>query len=227
MLFYNKTTMLHSPSYLEHRCPTNSNINTWALHSLQTHPQPHQYKNAYRLHKFLFKQTSARNQWKFQIMHSIISAQALYGLQAIHLYPAQHRQLVALQDRTLRLILGITAAYKSKVSQEAVWKQAKEQCPKLQHITTMYWRQRTNLLYHVLRRTSGEWEHDLMFNSSGEPTVASSRKVGRPRFTWLEESVKHVFEAYHPGEHPRTPLATMITFVRPLAEARMMPPPRE
>jgi hypothetical protein len=58
------------------------------------------------------------------------------------------------------------------------------------HIREQYWKQRHALLEHVLRRAPGQWPFDILFRHTGLARIPTSRKVGRPRFTWLEESKK-------------------------------------
>ena len=84
--------------------------------------------------------------------------------------------------------------------------------PKLKHIHEIYWSQRSKLLEHVLRREQGEWEHDLLFDERNHVRIPVNRKVGRPRFTWLEETTKHVYRKLHPDSNDTLP--NMIAAVK-------------
>ena len=78
---------------------------------------------AFRLKEF-WKGCNAPRKWKLQVYNAIIISQLIYGLNTIHLTNSCLKTLDTFQLRGLRQILGIKAAFHSRISHDKVMEKA-------------------------------------------------------------------------------------------------------
>ena len=73
---------------------------------------------------FFWKKTNASLKWKLQIYNAIIISQISYGLDVMHLTESLYSKLDAFHYRGLRIVLGISHSYWSRVSNNRVFERA-------------------------------------------------------------------------------------------------------
>ena len=120
-------------------------------------------------------------QWKLQVFGVCIATRLVYGLTVACLNQVERRRLDGFQARCLRRVLGIQAAYYSRVSNASVLAQA-GQLPLSQQLL------RHQMIYmgNVARRPDHDPVRSSIFQ---EGTIhlrplSGMRRVGRPRLKW-------------------------------------------
>jgi hypothetical protein len=132
----------------------------------------------------LWRHTSVSRARKFLIFQATISSRALYGLSGAWLNASERRRLDGFQSKCLRKILGIPAAYFSRISNKEVLNRA-------QHVpyTTQLLKKQLMLYGRIGRAPDDDALRSLTF-CPGSLTPATSRfvrRVGRPRHEWASQ----------------------------------------
>ena len=125
---------------------------------------------------------------KLERYDSLVVSKGIWGLHVLSVLPTDFAYLEYIHGRCLRRILGIKAAFISRISHAAVRDRA--------HVDPLQCRVRRNqmkLLGHILRRPYDHPDRLCIFqpNDALEPrtTPDAVRRVGRPRTVWTETIV--------------------------------------
>ena len=159
---------------------------------------------AFRLKEF-WKGCNAPRKWKLQVYNAIIISQLIYGLNTIHLTNSCLKTLDTFQLRGLRQILGIKAAFHSRISHDKViekaniimnngedldinWEQFKTEKTgakeRIIRISEMIKKKQNTLLGHLIRAET--WDETLREVSIGQEmgkikrVWAYKKRVGKP-----------------------------------------------
>ena len=132
----------------------------------------------------LWRHTSVSRARKLLIFQATISSRALYGLSGAWLNASERRRLEGFQSKCLRKILGIPAAYFSRISNKEVLKRSEQAA-----YTTQLLKKQLMLFGRIARAHNDDPLRSLTF-CSGSLTPTTSkyvRRVGRPRHEWASQ----------------------------------------
>ena len=129
----------------------------------------------------VWRQSNLPRGRKLQIYRSLVESKLLYGLACCCLSAAELRRLNGFQARCLRQVLGIKAAYYSRVSNKTVLERAGRLSA-----SELLIRQQLTILGRVLRSPSDSSLQQAAFipNTLTPVTSFYVRRQGRPRKEW-------------------------------------------
>ena len=120
---------------------------------------------------------------KLRIFETCVASRALYGLHTAWLNQSERRRLDGFHARCMRRILGIPAAFYSRISNAEVLRQAGTRAlsASLLHRQLMYFA-------HISRRPAGSPLRDSVFEPGTVKLRSKTfeRRVGRPRTAWSD-----------------------------------------
>ena len=140
----------------------------------------------------LWRHSSLGRHRKIQILHGAVFSKLLYGLSTAWLNASERRRVDGFQNRCLRVIWGIKAAYWSRVSNARVLEITRQ----LQ-LTRSLEKQQFLLYGKAARQKEGNTMRDCAFCPGflRPATDRFVRKVGRPRLDWTTEMYKLASQA--------------------------------
>ena len=123
---------------------------------------------------------------KIRIFDACVVSKLTYGLQTACLSKAERRRLDGFHCRCLRRILRIPHAYVSRVSNNTVFERAHRK-----PLSTRLLQAQLLFLGQLARREGDDPVRRCIFQGGGFQMLPSlTRKRGRPRATWIDETMK-------------------------------------
>ena len=163
----------------------------------------------------LWKEPQISRAWKLTVFNSVIRSRIFYTLDTLELTPSHQKTLDTLYYRGIRRILEKRSTYidrfwtNERLLNEAnrLARNLRENRPKHCAFSQNYRSRRKILLAHLLRAPPSNLCRLSVLTAEDQDRIATHRKkrVGRPRYTWLQECLKdawtgHTEEPYQP-EH--------------------------
>ena len=122
---------------------------------------------------------------KLHIYTSLVESRFLYSLVSFVFTAAQKRRVDGFQNRCLRRIIGVSPAYVSRVSNEAVFSMVSHRCAmdRLLKRRLQFWGK-------ILLSPEGHPLRTAAFipGTNAAPTERFVRRVGRPAKEWIREA---------------------------------------
>ena len=147
--------------------------------------------------------------WKLVVFNAVVRSRIFYTLETLELTQSQQRTLDTLYFRGLRRILKKRATFIDRTwtherllhLANTLNAQAAPETPKHISFGTYYRLKRRKLVAHLLRAPVSNPCRRAILTSENTDLVDTCRKkrVGRPRFTWLQESLKDAWAVLAPG----------------------------
>ena len=121
--------------------------------------------------------------------YALIISKFLWGIHLLALLDTDFAYLDYVGARILRRILGLTAAYQSRISHADVFARAQRIWPPADPPSRMIKRKQFALLGHILRKPPRHPDRLLIFEPGTDlrPRGLEHRRVGRPRKRWTED----------------------------------------
>ena len=151
----------------------------------------------------LWTDTHIKNPWKLVVYNTVIRSRVFYTLETIELTPSQQRILDTLYYQGLRRILKKQSTFinrtwtKVRLLHLANSQQRRiaPDSPKHVDFSTYYRLKRRKLLAHLLRAPQNNLCRLSVLSPDNQDRTDSRRKkrVGRPRDTWLQESLREAW----------------------------------
>ena len=142
--------------------------------------------------------------WKLVVFNAIIRSRIFYTLETVELTPSHQRTLDTLYYRGLRKILHKPATYIDRTSTHerllnlanATARRVSRTATKHQPFSQYYLQRRRKLLGHLLRAPEMNICRQAVLSREDADLTTQYRKkrVGRPRYTWLQESLREAWE---------------------------------
>ena len=163
----------------------------------------------------LWKDTQISTAWKLIVFNAVVRSRIFYTLDTLELTPGQQRTLDTLFFRGLRKILHKPSTFIDRAwTHERLLQQANRmvtranrEAAKHQTFSTYYKIRRRKLLGHLLRAPPNNICRLSILTAEDQDLTEGRRKkrVGRPRYTWMQESLKEAWaeitaEPYHAEE---------------------------
>ena len=152
-------------------------------------------------------------EWKFQVYRSIFYALILYAMESIWLTPAQVARLERFHFLNMRSILGIKAAYISRVSHEDVHRQAHEKGLAVGSLAQVYISRSMKFLGHLLRHLDS-MEANVIFDHAMRPRLldqlVTPLRRGTPQGHWTEMTCVQAFNRFRYIRHDQVPPLTAL-----------------
>ena len=168
--------------------------------------------------------------WKLVVFNAVIRSRVFYTLETLELTPGQQRILDTLYFRGLRKLLKKRSAFIDRYwTHERLLNLANQHQRRvapnmLKHtsFSNYYKNRRRKLVGHLLRAPPHNLTRLSVLSPANIDRVDTRRKkrVGRPRYTWLYESMKEAWEQI--SEEPFTP-ETHFPILLELAQGRVQP----
>ena len=138
----------------------------------------------YRSLQKMWGHANISRQRKLQLLHSLVISKLLYGLATMWLVTTQRRRLDGFYARALRRVLGIPAAFISRVSNKTVFQKAG-----VTPLSEQLLHRQLVLLGKVARAPEADGlRADVFEGSTFKPLAGTQvRRVGRPRQDWTSE----------------------------------------
>lgn len=182
--------------------------------------------------KFFWKKTNASLKWKLLIYNAIIIAQVTYGLDVMHITETILRKLNAFHFRGLRIILGIEHSYYSRVTNQEVLRKANIVLNGGQDLE-LTWEQfillgnalrvvpvgdiilgrQQKILSHVMRADRADPMFEVSFTEDMFIKTLSSKRVGRPRQHFIQETMNRVYWNLYSREYDEEELYDRSTLL--------------
>ena len=168
--------------------------------------------------------------WKLTVFNAIIRTRIFYTLETLQITPSQQKKLDTLYYRGLRRILKKPSTYIDRTwtherllqTANQITRPMRQMRPRHIPFSTYYIQRRIQLLGHLLRANRYNLSRLAVLTMEDTDRINTGRKkrVGRPRNTWLQESLK---EAWH--KHTQAPWQEerAIPTLKDLAERRAQP----
>ena len=144
--------------------------------------------------------------WKLIVFNSIIRSRIFYTLETLELTPSQQKRLDTLFFRGLRKILKKPSTFIDRAwtherlltLANQIARTASRTAATHQPFSTYYKQRRRKLLGHLLRAPPTNISRLSILTEDNKDITDHRRKkrVGRPRFTWLTESLKEAWAEY-------------------------------
>jgi hypothetical protein len=137
----------------------------------------HEFRNLRRI----WSHASLSRKRKLEYFQAFVVSKLIYGLSTAWLVKMQQRRLDGFYARCLRRVLGIPAAYVSRISNKSVFDMAE-----VRPLTAQVRKQQICLLGRVGRSAAGSpLRRDTFVDNTLQPQVGRCvRRVGRPRQDW-------------------------------------------
>ena len=155
-----------------------------------------------------WKHCDVKTAFKITALDAVIRAKLLYGIESAQLTPSHQRRIEVFQLKGLRKILKMTTTFVERNNSNAeVFRRANEQIQnetedgakpkKVVPFVTCYLNSRMKKLSRIYKMLNEHpVEHiTLALNAEGHiiPWTSPNRRVGRPRFKWVTETMKEIW----------------------------------
>ena len=144
--------------------------------------------------------------WKLIVYNAVVRSRVFYTLETLELTPGQQRTLDTLYFRGLRKILKKRSTFidrywtHERLINLAIQHQRRAAPNMIKHVSfsNYYKLKRRKLLGHLLRAPPHNLMRLAVLSPENTDRVDTRRKkrVGRPRYTWLYESLKEAWEQF-------------------------------
>ena len=150
-----------------------------------------------------WKASQASKKWKLIIFDAIIRSKLLYGLETVHLTQSMSKTLDAFQMRGLRKILKRPSTFVDRryTNQRILDEATSLAFPtrgdnrKIMRFSEFHMKRRAKLLGHIMRCDDSDPLRQVSFMPGSASTIDyGTKRVGKPRQSWLHHSKKYVFE---------------------------------
>ena len=178
----------------------------------------------------LWKDNHISTSWKLVVYNAVVRSRVFYTLETLELTPGQQRTLDTLYFRGLRRILKKRITFMDRYwTHERLLNLANQHQRRvapnmLKHtsFSNYYKSRRRKFLGHLLRAPPNNLTRLAVLSPENVDRVDTRRKkrVGRPRYTWLYESMKDAWEQI--SEEPFTTEAHLPILLE-LAQGRAQP----
>ena len=145
----------------------------------------------------LWTDTSCSELWKLWVSSAVVFAALMYGLEAVPCTQGLERRVNYFQAQCYRNILKIQAAYYSRVSNKKVLAYVSTKLHDHLGRTPSMSRQiadRAVILGHVIRSSKDDHMRNVAIDAEFKRMERSRRRVGRPCFHWLQNTVGRAFK---------------------------------
>ena len=142
--------------------------------------------------------------WKLVVFNAIIRSRIFYTLETVELTPSHQKILDTLYYRGLRKLLHKPATYIDRAwtherllnLANSTARQVSRTAARHQPFSQYYLQRRRKLLGHLLRAPETNICRQAVLTREDTDLTTQFRKkrVGRPRYTWLQESLKEAWE---------------------------------
>ena len=164
----------------------------------------------------LWTDTHISTPWKLVVYNAVIRSRVFYTLETLELTTGQQRILDTLYFRGLRRILRKRSTFMDRTwtharlleLANAQQRRVVHAVPKHMAFSTYYRLKRRKLLAHLLRAPPNNLCRLAVLtpNNLDRTDTGKKKRVGRPRYTWLQESIRDAWntiseEAYDPERH--------------------------
>ena len=156
----------------------------------------------------LWRDTHIPTRWKLIVFNSVVRSRIFYTLETLELTASHQKSLDTLYFKGLRKILHKPSTYRDRYwTHERLLQEANRhpqpagnQQPKYIQFSKYYLLTKTKLLGHLLRAPPTNLCRRSILTEEGEDliSVLNKKRVGRPRFTWLQECIKDAWQQYTP-----------------------------
>ena len=180
--------------------------------------------------KYLWADTQISTPWKLVVFNAVVRSKVFYTLETLELTQGQQQALDTAYFRGLRRILKkkstfIDRSWTHNRLLELANRLSKKTATtptRHQNFSQYYRVRRRKLLAHLLRAPTTNLSRTAILNENGEDLtdLLPKKRVGRPRLTWLQESLKEAWAAYSDTIYTPDNLAELVE----LATRRSSPP---
>ena len=149
--------------------------------------------------------------WKLVVFNAVVRSRIFYTLETLELTQGQQRILDTMYFRGLRRILRKRATFIDRTWTHArllhlantLNAQVAPETPKHVSFGAYYRLRRRKLVAHLLRAPVNNGSRWAILTPDNRDLLDNFRKkrVGRPRYTWLQESLKEAWAQLAPGEN--------------------------
>lgn len=144
--------------------------------------------------KPLWREAACSTVWKLRVFNAVVLTVLFYSLESIVLTKALKSRIDYFHIKCLRNILGIDAAYHSRVSNQEVLNRASrllyETEGKYKIASKVITERAVTLLGHIIRAEEEGQMKKIAFDQDFKRIEGEKRRVGRPRFYWLQKTME-------------------------------------
>ena len=157
-----------------------------------------------RLHPFL-RNSNCTTKFKLEVLEAVVTAKVLYGLESAALTQAQQQRLDVFYLKGLRKILRLDTTFVNRDNtNEEVYRRATEAkyeeevearrfCKPVLPLSSTYGTRRDAFFARIAVGPNNALRSMALESNSVRQRKRTPRRVGRPRATWAEQSVKSLW----------------------------------
>ena len=142
--------------------------------------------------KFFWNRAQNTVKWKLRVFDSILKSKVFYGLECIQLTQSDLNKLNAFQMKGLRRILRIppTRIHRRYTNQKVLDILQADHHHLIEKFSLTWMTRKVKLLGHILRTDSKDPMKQVMLDPSTNRPRPEYRRPGKPRASWLLETIK-------------------------------------